>query len=318
MDVAGGVPEAVEQFEDRIDQALLLGREVDAARMIDNLALRARHQRPTELSRAWIEKGVELTRRHGLHLTHIYCLAYRSRLELDEGELDRLVDSERLAEGLPDLRIRDRLVDAVLRRTEARRRLADAVLVEEVLHDLEATALAAEDRLVRHPHVGEGDAGMVGRHVERPEVLLDLESAGVGRDEERGDAVAVAGVAAGAGEDQIVGGGVHAGVPGLLAVDAPAVSVTPRARLHVRRVRAVLRLGDPEREAERAVEEAGEEALLLRLGAVLEHQEEADVVADDRVLGLQITVETEPLGGEVLADDRHPQVRAVPSAVLPR
>ena len=86
----------------------------------------------------------------------------------------------------------------------------------------------------------------------------------------------------------------------------------------MRRVRAVLRLGDSEREAERAVEETGEEALLLHLGAVLEHQEEADVVADDRVLGLQITVETEPLGGEVLADDRHPQVRAVPSAVLPR
>ena len=41
---------------------------------------------------------------------------------------------------------------------EARRGLADAVLVEEVLHDLQAAALAAEDRRVRHAHVGERDA----------------------------------------------------------------------------------------------------------------------------------------------------------------
>jgi DNA-binding CsgD family transcriptional regulator len=83
--VASGFPDAVEQLEDRIDEALLLGREAEAARMIDNLVLLARHQRPTELSRTRIEQGVELTRRHGLHLRLIYCLAYRARLELDEG-----------------------------------------------------------------------------------------------------------------------------------------------------------------------------------------------------------------------------------------
>jgi len=93
VDVASGAPEAVERLEDRIDEALLLGREVDAARMIDNLALLARHQRPTELPRARIEQGVELTRRHGLHLRHIYCLAYRSRRELDEGNWADAADS---------------------------------------------------------------------------------------------------------------------------------------------------------------------------------------------------------------------------------
>jgi len=95
VDVASGFPEAVAQLEDRIDEALLLGREVDASRMIDNLALLARHGRPTELSRARIEQGVELTRRLGLHLRHIYCLAYRSRLELDEGNwADAAVSAE--------------------------------------------------------------------------------------------------------------------------------------------------------------------------------------------------------------------------------
>jgi DNA-binding CsgD family transcriptional regulator/tetratricopeptide (TPR) repeat protein len=91
--VASGVPEAVERVEDRIDEALRLGHGVDASRMIDYLALLARHQRPTELSRARIEQGVELTRRHGLDLRHIYFLAYRARLELDEGNWAEAADS---------------------------------------------------------------------------------------------------------------------------------------------------------------------------------------------------------------------------------
>src|SRR4030095_12353070 len=53
------------------------------------------------------------------------------RVELDERELDPRVRRERLAEGLPDLRVLDRAIDAVLRRAEARGGLPDAVLVEE-------------------------------------------------------------------------------------------------------------------------------------------------------------------------------------------
>ena len=61
--------------------------------------------------------------------------------------------------------------------------------------------------------------------------------------------VAVAGLAAGAGEDQVVLRVVDAGVPGLLAVDDPLVAVALGVRLHVRGVGAVLGLGDAEREA---------------------------------------------------------------------
>jgi DNA-binding CsgD family transcriptional regulator len=93
VDVSSGVPEAVERLEVRIDESLHLGREVDASSMLDYLALLARHQRPTELARARIEQGVELTRRHGLDLRHIYFLAYRSRLELDEGNWADAADS---------------------------------------------------------------------------------------------------------------------------------------------------------------------------------------------------------------------------------
>ncbi len=57
---------------------------------------------------------------------------------------------------------------------------------------------------------------------------------------------------------------------------------------------------------------------LLGRRAVVQHQQQADVVADDRVLVLQIVVQPEPLGGQVLADDGHVEVRAVPPAVLLR
>ena len=132
------------------------------------------------------------------------------RVELDERELDRLVRGERLAERCADLGVLDRLVDAELRGAEARRRLADPVLVEEVLDDTEPAALTAEDRAVRDADVGEADVGMVGRHVERPQELHDLEPRRSSRHQERGDPVAVAGLAARAGEDQVVLGLVDA------------------------------------------------------------------------------------------------------------
>ena len=89
-------------------------------------------------------------------------------------------------------------------------------------------------------------------------------------------------------------------------------------RLHVRRVGAVLGLGDAEREAASTFGEVVDPLRLLLLGAVGDHQQQADVVADDRVLVLQVVVQAEALAGEVLADDGHAEVRAVLAAVLLR
>jgi hypothetical protein len=50
----------------------------------------------------------------------------------------------------------------------------------------------------------------------------------------------------------------------------------------------------------------------------VQHQQQADVVAHDRVLVLQVAVQAEALAGQVLADHRHAQVGAVPAAVLLR
>ncbi len=50
---------------------------------------------------------------------------------------------------------------------------------------------------------------------------------------------------------------------------------------------------------------------------IAEDQHEG-LIADDRVLVLQIVVEAKPFGREMLADHRHPQIGAVLAAVVPR
>ena len=77
-------------------------------------------------------------------------------------------------------------------------------------------------------------------------------------------------------------------------------------------------LGDAEREAAAAFGEGVDPLRLLLLGAVVDHQQQPDVVADDRVLVLQVAVQAEALAREVLADHGHAEVRAVLAAVLLR
>ena len=78
------------------------------------------------------------------------------------------------------------------------------------------------------------------------------------------------------------------------------------------------RLGDAEREALAARRQVVDPLGLLLRRAVVDHQQQADVVADDHVLVLQVAVQAEALAGQVLADDRHAEVGAVPAAVLRR
>ena len=131
--------------------------------------------------------------------------------------------------------------------------------------------------------------------------------------------VAVAGLAAGAGEDQVVLRVVDAGVPGLLAVDDPLVAVALGVRLHPRRVGAVLGLGDAEGEAAAAL---GEVVDPLRpsarrcRSAIISSRPTLLPTID--VLVLQVAVQAEALAREVLADDRHAEVGAVLAAVLLR
>src|SRR3546814_19567575 len=84
----------------------------------------------------------------------------------------------------------------------------------------------------------------------------------------------------------------------------------------MRRVAAMVGLGQAEGGAAPALEAAEDEFLLLFVtGAELfEHRNEGEV-ADDAVLVLQIVMEPQPLRREMFADLRHPQVRPVLAAI---
>ena len=79
----------------------------------------------------------------------------RLGVQFDERELDPLVGRQLLAPRDPVVGVGDRLVDAELRGTERRRRLADAVLVHEVLRELQAAVHGAEQRLGADADLGQ-------------------------------------------------------------------------------------------------------------------------------------------------------------------
>ena len=244
---------------------------------------------------------------------------FRLRCQLHQRELDRLIARQLLAEGLAFPRIFYAFVDAIERRAAATRRLPDAVLVDEALRQREAAPFDAEDRAVRHPDIGDAEARVIGGHVEGPHPLLDLQPLGRVGDEEAGDPARVARLARRAREHRAVGGDVHPGDPHLLAIDPPAVDAVAglahRDRLHVGGVGAVVRFGEAEGDAPGALEPAEDEFGFLFLGPPLvEHGDEGEV-ADDGVLVLQIIVQAEALPRKMLADHRHPEVRAVLAAI---
>jgi hypothetical protein len=243
------------------------------------------------------------------------------RGEFDEGKLDRLVLGERPAERLSLARIFHALVDAVDGGAERARGLADAVLMHETLREREPAADLAELRILRHEYVSKTDARMVGRHVEGPHVFLDPDARALRRHQETGDAARIAVVARGAREQRAMGGDVHARGPHLLAVDDPALDVVARrrhrARLHVGRVRAVMRLGETKGDAVPALDRAVDHRLLVVAAVAVEHGHNRKI-ADDGMLVLEVVVQPETFGGEMLADHRHPEVGTILAAILPR
>ena len=76
------------------------------------------------------------------------------------------------------------------------------------------------------------------------------------------------------------------------------------------------RLGEAEADALGALEHAFDVAVLLLLCAEAVQQQRHREVADDRALVLQVVVQAQPLVREMLADDRHREVRAFLAAEL--
>src|SRR2546423_797903 len=108
---------------------------------------------------------------------------------------------------------------------------------------------------------------------------------------------------------------MHSGSPHFFSVDAPALSslaiLRDRAGFHVRGVGAMLRLGQAKGHSARTVQSSGNELLLLLGRAKIAKDQDCWVIADDGMLVLQIVVQAQSPGCEMLADDGHPQVRTV-------
>ena len=80
----------------------------------------------------------------------------------------------------------------------------------------------------------------------------------------------------------------------------------------------MVRLGQAEGDDSLALQHPVDElGLLLEASEIAEHQDEG-IVADDRMLVLEVVVKAQPLGRQMLADDGHPQVRAVLPPIFPR
>ena len=117
-------------------------------------------------------------------------------------------------------------------------------------------------------------------------------------------------------EDDVVRGVVEAGVETFVTVDHPLVAVRDCRRLEIGRVGAVIRLRQPEREPAGSVQESGHPLGPLLVGSEVAHHQHGREVADDRALVLQVVVQPEAAGGEMLTNDGHLEVGRVVAAVL--
>ena len=134
--------------------------------------------------------------------------------------------------------------------------------------------------------------------------------------QECGDAQRLTGLPGGAGEHQVVGGAMHAGVPALGAVDHPLVTDEFGAGLQPGGVAAVVGFGESEGHRPLTGEHGLDPLGLLRLGAEPVHHDHLREVADDRGLVLKVVVQTKSLVRQVFPDHRHIQVGAVPPTEL--
>ena len=204
-----------------------------------------------------------------------------------------------LAEGVPLLGVGDGVLEGGLGDAHAAGGDVDAADLKRAHDVLEATALVAAEE------VAGGDAGVVEGELggldalvsELLELAADEEALGVGLDEEGADAaMGGLGVDVGLGEDEVDARALAVGDPHLLAVNDVVVAVAGGLRLDGLGVGAGVGLGDAEGGADLGVDHAGEEALLLLLGAV-----GGDGVADKDVR-VEDAGEAHPAAGELDAD----------------
>ena len=136
---------------------------------------------------------------------------------------------------------------------------------------------------------------MIRRHIEGPQVLLDVYPGCIHGHQERGNTPGVTRIPGGTGHHQIRIRGVYTGIPGFFAIDKPLVPVPHGFGFHMGGVGAVFRFGNAEGEAFAGIFHSFQPLGLLCLAAVFQQQQQADIVAHHGVLVLQIVVQPQSL-----------------------
>ena len=142
----------------------------------------------------------------------------------------------------------------------------DALEVERHHGVVEAHAAGADQVILRHPHVVEEHR--IGADVRHRPDALHLDAGTIHRHDDHRDALVLARLGLGAHRHPVVGGGVGAGVPDLLAVDHPLVTVQLGARAEGRQVGTGVGLGIGDGELDLAAQDARQPRRLLLLGAL--------------------------------------------------
>ena len=99
LEVTAGLPGEKERLERRIDLARSQGLQDHVFGQLLGLMFGTTYRGPWILARSYIEDGLEYSREHGLDLMHLYFLAFRSRLELDECRWTEAAESAELVLG---------------------------------------------------------------------------------------------------------------------------------------------------------------------------------------------------------------------------
>ena len=233
-------------------------------------------------------------------------------LKLHQRELDGLIDGQRLTKGLALLGVFDRFIDAILRRAQRGGRLANTIFMDEMLRNRKALIQRSKHGRLRHPDIGVGTFRMVGRHVERPQIFANLKARRVGGHDEAGDAARLAIIAIGAGKGHDMRCDMQARRPHFIAINAIAGNAVAHfrhgARIHMRGVRPMIFFGQAKGPAHPPGEHFGNEVALLLLRTKVAQHQNLHQIADDGAFILQIIMQPQPLGGEVMADHRHGEI----------
>jgi DNA-binding CsgD family transcriptional regulator/tetratricopeptide (TPR) repeat protein len=99
LDVATGSARGIEEVERHIDVARSAGRDDVVAGLIVSLVKALTFRNPLSVARRHIESGLALATKNGNDLAHVYLLAFRSRLELNDGRWEAAAESAQLALG---------------------------------------------------------------------------------------------------------------------------------------------------------------------------------------------------------------------------